>query len=443
MGVDLVEWQLRAAAGLPLPVVDQGELNDRLSGHAIEARVYAEAISKDNGFLPATGKIQRLIEPVNDPAGKCTVRVDTGIQAGDEVSIFYDPMISKLIVHGENRDSALEGMQKALREYKVLGLPSNLSLLERTVSHEAFRAGGVTTAFLEDHGDALLEELALAPRAVAVGVLAQRLLNDKNREALLADQGPWSLGHSAKFRRFSPLPDDVDTVRVNVGEGCRGGVTVLTHAAGHLEGWTTVTVPPVEKGDDAGGEAEEAGTAPLQRNKEYHLRGELSADGTSMQVTELALHKEEEEEKGESCFSVDVDTYEKGDGVQVIVLSSPSLGRCASYEVEFEAGQSEWSAVGEGGAPLSPLVVAPMPGRVVRFLVQEGDVVKKGSPLVILEAMKMEHVVAASGNGRISAVVCAEGTIVQDKQVLMELVILEEGDASAADGVIDVGAGKK
>ena len=153
-GVDLVEWQLRVAAGEPLPVVNQGEIHT--NGHAIEARIYAENPAK--GFLPATGVLKRLRTPKGEAeeggmegGGKARVRVETGVVEGDEVSMFYDPMIAKLLTWAPTRGDALRRMTGALREYQIAGLPNNLDFLERCVGHPAFEKGAVTTGFLVEH----------------------------------------------------------------------------------------------------------------------------------------------------------------------------------------------------------------------------------------------------------------------------------------------------
>jgi 3-methylcrotonyl-CoA carboxylase alpha subunit len=139
-GVDLVEWQLRVAAGQELPIKDQADI--KVNGHAIEARIYAENPARD--FLPATGTLKHLRAP-EGPG----IRVETGVREGDEVSVFYDPMISKLITYGEDRDAALDKMVAALKRYEVAGMPTNIPFVEKCASHPSFREGGVTTGFLD------------------------------------------------------------------------------------------------------------------------------------------------------------------------------------------------------------------------------------------------------------------------------------------------------
>lgn len=131
-GLDLVEWQIRVAAGQKLPILKQCDIP--LIGHSLEARIYAE--NPDKEFLPQSGKINVLREPIQIP-GK--VRVDTGVKEGDEISTYYDPMISKLIVHESTRSKAIEALDMALENYHVIGLPTNIKFLRRTLAVDEFQ----------------------------------------------------------------------------------------------------------------------------------------------------------------------------------------------------------------------------------------------------------------------------------------------------------------
>ena len=237
-GLDLVEWQLAVAAGRPLPLTEQADIDARLAfgraGHAIEARVYAENPLKE--FLPATGKLRRLREPTSpepfgflngsgDPrnegphpatspqtlsppspvAGNVTVRVDTGVREGDEVTMYYDPMISKLIVHGPDRPAALKALAAALRSYQVCGLPTNLSFLLRCVEHSAFAAGeDVTTAFLDDFGEQLLADEArpAPPLTAALAALAAKLAAEEGHSA--TSRAPPATGQAGAATYYDP-----------------------------------------------------------------------------------------------------------------------------------------------------------------------------------------------------------------------------------------------
>src|SRR5262249_11859999 len=145
-GVDLVEWQLRVASGEPLPLAQDAI---QMRGHSIEARIYAE--DPERGFLPSIGRIAHLRAPEPSDA----IRIETGVRAGDEISRYYDPMIGKLIAHGDDRDQARRRLAAALADYEIVGVATNVAFLQRVVGHEAFAAGGVDTGFIADHRAAL------------------------------------------------------------------------------------------------------------------------------------------------------------------------------------------------------------------------------------------------------------------------------------------------
>ena len=149
----------------------------RSAGHAIEARIYAE--DPDRGFLPSIGTLAHLRAPATGPA----VRVDTGVRAGDEISPYYDPMIAKLIVHGEDRPAALRRLAEALADFEIVGVATNVAFLRRVVAHEAFASGNVDTGLIARHQAALFPPPAPAPTTV---LLAAALAEVRS---LVADRG--------------------------------------------------------------------------------------------------------------------------------------------------------------------------------------------------------------------------------------------------------------
>lgn len=155
-GLDLVEWQLRVAAGQTLPIVDQKKVP--LFGHAMEARIYAE--DPDNNFLPGSGHIKILKEPA---AQEGIVRIDTGVRQGDTISTFYDPMISKLIVAAPDRAQAIQRLYNALDEYKVVGLPTNIKFLKRVLINEQFNSWDFDTSFIQNNEEELLDTTRTEP----------------------------------------------------------------------------------------------------------------------------------------------------------------------------------------------------------------------------------------------------------------------------------------
>ena len=246
-GLDLVEWQLRVASGQRLPLASQAQVAALVRGHAVEARVYAE--NPRNGFLPATGTLRHLRAPAattlqaraevpaalataaaetaavaamaasSTAAGvsaasasaaaaaaaaalaaatPVTVRVDTGVRQGDAISVFYDPMISKLIVHAGDRAAALRALRDALARYEVVGLPNNLDFLQRVAGHPAFVAGGVDTSFLTQHLQSCLPPPRAAPPHIVVLAALAHALQARAAGAVAAAGDPWAGADGAR-----------------------------------------------------------------------------------------------------------------------------------------------------------------------------------------------------------------------------------------------------
>jgi len=480
-GLDLVEWQLAVASGQPLPITDQGAIDDRLrhpkAGHAIEARVYAENPLKE--FLPATGKLLRLRQPASPPpreflvgesdprtfsdqgagAADVTVRVDTGVRQGDEVTMFYDPMISKLIVHASDRPRALKALSAALKSYQVAGLPTNLSFLQRCVSHPAFQQGQVTTSFLEEHGAELLaaEAKPAPPLAKALAAVAS-LLADKetasrvgsSQHALASSSSPstdpfytagagagagaggggggmksWRAFGSAQSSTLSLVDNNAEGGLEAAKEG--GGVTVVEHRSGVLE----VTVGSAVAG--AGAAADVV----------FKLRAGLVDKAVpGRMAVDLLPDQNQEEGPGMHERRFSVDTFvgsSSGGGGQTVqlwavsgdTLVAPPLGWDRQM-YSFTLPALDVSSKARGAGAGDKQVRAPMPGKVLRVAVKPGDHVKEGQPLLILEAMKMEHVVVSPRHGVVQEVHCSEGSIVSDGSVLAELEELEESKTEEA-----------
>ncbi|MDX1576797.1 MAG: acetyl-CoA carboxylase biotin carboxylase subunit, partial [Kiloniellales bacterium] len=184
-GHDLVEWQLRVAAGEALPC-GQGDL--AITGHAIEARLYAEDPARD--FLPAPGRLERLRFPKEGRH----LRIDSGVREGDEISHYYDPMIAKLIVAGKDRPAAVARLTRALAATEISGVATNLAFLERIAAHADYRAGRIDTVFVERHGESLLPADGLvSDEALALASLAVLLRREAEaRAAARASDDPYS-----------------------------------------------------------------------------------------------------------------------------------------------------------------------------------------------------------------------------------------------------------
>jgi 3-methylcrotonyl-CoA carboxylase alpha subunit len=358
-GLDLVEWQLRVAAGERLPKL-QDDL--RINGHAFEARVYAE--NPRNQFLPATGPIRLL----RTPATSADVRIDTGVREGDTITPHYDPMIAKLIVHGENREQALQRLALALDDYAVVGFTNNVEFLQRVARHPSFAAGDVDTGFIARHAADLLPPLP-APGDVALAACALgewSALRDSVRAASRAagePASPWAVCDG-----FWPNHPD-------------SGIDFE-----YAQGDKRFVVSVVPRGDGF------SVTLPRGRaNASAHIDGErvtLTLDDAqcSAQVLCSGLHR-------------------------VVLL--------AGERFEFDAvdryappGIDD----GHGGH-----LVAPMPGSVVSILVNVGETVRKGQPLIIMEAMKMEHTIVAPFDGIVEAIYFAPKEQVKEGAELVAL----------------------
>ncbi|GAB9471504.1 Acetyl-coa carboxylase, biotin carboxylase subunit [Globisporangium polare] len=370
---DLVELQLKVAAGQELPI-KQEDL--KIHGHAIEARIYAE--NPYNNFLPGSGKLQHVrLPPASD-----TVRVDTGIIEGDEVSIFYDPMIAKLIVHGKNRQEALDSLIKALHQYQIVGLPTNIEFVARTANHPEFRKGGVDTSFLNKFGDEVLEPLGKFPvHAKALGAVSL-LLFEQLESYPLADfngelNSPWSDDSLKHFRSLETLERKFQLNH----EGSRVTVGAKCHASDTYE--LTFT----DENDE---------------QVTVHAKGEISPSG------DFEIRVDNRKFKGTAVVhKQDVHIF-CDDGTQ-------------RYEYKFNVPLPSLEAAEGSASSGHSKIVTPMPGKIIKVLVKSGESIKQEQPLLIMEAMKMEHVIRATKDGKVEDVFCEEGDFVSDGHVLIEL----------------------
>jgi 3-methylcrotonyl-CoA carboxylase alpha subunit len=367
-GLDLVEWQLRVAAGEPLPLA-QEQLQIR--GHAIEARIYAE--DPDKGFLPATGKLVHL----SPPAENLHVRVDTGVEEGDEISPHYDPMIAKLIVWEDgdsgdaaSRDRARSRMLQALAEYRVVGVANNIGFLSRLVACPAFASADLDTGLIEREKDYLFPESRPTPDEVwRVAALAE-LLREAARGAAKArgDQDPTSPWHARDGWRLNASARRAMLFRLGEAEQ-------VVEVAYRPEGYT-LTVNG--QATDARGRMDERGVM------------RIDLDGRRMDATVVAASEKRH-------------VFVNGRAWQ--------LTRVDPLHHSGEGGGAE------GG------LVAPMPGKVIALVAAEGATVEKGAPLLILEAMKMEHTIAAPAAGTLKAYRFAVGDQVGDGDELVEFEV--------------------
>jgi 3-methylcrotonyl-CoA carboxylase alpha subunit len=361
-GQDLVEWQLRVAAGEKLPL---GQADLRIDGHAFEARIYAEDPDKD--FIPATGTLSYL----QAPSESRHVRVDTGVLQGDEVSQFYDPMIAKLIVWDENRARALTRLAKALSEYRVSGLTTNISFLYNLANCQAFMDAQLDTAFIETHRESLFhasEQDLVQDLPLASLYLLLRLEQSSRSRARSAD--PWSPWNAANAWRLNE--PGIHT----------GGIVV--------------------NGRDYDVPVEEIGT---ERNRRFRI----TVGGKSV-VAAGELRENE--------LYADIDGYRR----RVVVVPHDDQYTLFGDRgaMQFALRQPDYGEDDAGSGPGA--FTAPMHGVIVKLLVETGADVEKGQPVIIMEAMKMEHTLCAPADGSVSEFYFQAGEQVEGGVELLEFV---------------------
>jgi 3-methylcrotonyl-CoA carboxylase alpha subunit len=364
-GQDLVEWQLRVAAGQPLPL-SQDQLAIR--GHAIEARLCAE--SPDANFLPATGTMHVARWPQHvsferSPGDGRLPRIDRGFDEGDAISPHYDSMIAKLIVWGETRAQALARLDAALAATHIVGLATNVAFLRRIVRTTAFATADLDTALIERERAALFDYAPLPLACAAAGVVAREL----DIEATLQGDDPWSRRDGWRLfggatRRFA----------LDVG----GTQHTATLHRGH-DGALTLAI---------GDECWPFASRPLGADRH-----------------DIAL--------GDQRWTLAV--YAEGERITVFAPH----GSLALQEIDPIAHAGE-------GTFESGRLTAPMPGKVVAFLAQAGDSVKAGQPLAVMEAMKMEHTIAAPRDGTVAELLYAVGDQVAEGGELLRLAAVAE-----------------
>ncbi|CCG41229.1 acetyl/propionyl/methylcrotonyl-CoA carboxylase subunit alpha [Magnetospirillum molischianum] len=355
-GLDLVEWQLRVAAGQALPL---GQDDLAIRGHAIEVRLYAE--DPDAGFMPATGRLDHLRFPVTGPH----LRVDSGVRQGDRISVHYDPMIAKLIVWDEDRAGAVRRLRSALAATEVAGLTTNIAFLASIAAHPAFAEADLDTGFIERHRAQLLpsvrpvsdDVLAL----VCLGLLLERRAVAGREAAASSDpHSPWALCDGWR------LNDDAhDNLHLRHGE-------------------TDISVPLIYR---------PWGYELMLPGGPVEARGSLTADGRlSAEIGPVRRHAGYVRRGAELSLFLD-------GGAHRLVVVDP-----------LPSDEPEEPETG---------VVAPMPGTVVAVLVEAGAKVVQGQPLVVMEAMKMEHTLKAPANGTVSDLHFAVGALVDEGDSLV------------------------
>ena len=360
-GLDLVEWQLRVAAGGP-PPLRPDQLH--IKGHAIVARICGE--NPQRQFLPATGRLDHYRKPAHESFRIAPLRFDDGVREGDAISPFYDSMVAKLIVHGDTREQALARLDDALAQTHIVGLATNVQFLRRVLRSESFAGANLDTALIERERAVLFgqDEVGL-PLAVAAAV-AQTLLAERTAEGAdpFSKTDGWR-SHGVCARRFA-----FDYL------GERVAATLSYQRDAELQ----LSV----------GEGAQAVAGKLQ----FALRqgGDWALDirfGAQRSLATVYL-----------------------DGERVELFTPQGAAQLVEIDLLAHAGDS--------GAEAGRLT-APMPGKMVAFLVAAGERVAQGQPLAVMEAMKMEHTIAAPAAGVVTELLYAVGDQVGDGAELLKL----------------------
>ncbi|QGZ64000.1 acetyl/propionyl/methylcrotonyl-CoA carboxylase subunit alpha [Paraburkholderia acidisoli] len=358
-GLDLVEWQLRVAAGEPLPL-EQSQLS--VTGHALEARIYAENPAR--GFLPSTGTLKhvRMPEGVEFRLG-ANVRIDSGVREGDTITPFYDPMIAKLIVHGATRTDALARMTRALEQCEVVGPHTNVEFLHRLVTCEPFASADLDTGLIERHHEALFAPQP-QPLREALALACAALLAREGATA--AGASPWQALaqwrlNSGFAQTFNWRDVATDTALVSAFAQDKGEQTLAFEGRAERYTWW--------RGAHAGEFGATLG--------DTRVTGRVFIDGDVFHVF---------------C-----------------------LGTAMAFEWQNLLAHAADAEHGEGR------LTAPMPGKVIAVLVEPGAMVEKGAPLIVMEAMKMEHTIGAPTAGKVTEVLYGVGDQVADGAQLLVL----------------------
>jgi 3-methylcrotonyl-CoA carboxylase alpha subunit len=343
----------------------------QLSGHAIEARIYAE--NTDKGFLPSVGRLMHVELPEHVDFANGEVRVDSGVRCGDEISPYYDPMIAKLIVWGATREQARLRMLQALARTQIAGVHTNVDFLSRLIGDEAFASADLDTGLIERRRDILLAAPTLASDTALASAVVAVLIEEARAQSILASEAdqsgdPWSTLDgwrlNGDYRRVFEWLDGGLLRQVSM---LRRGSKQLLEIDGrqHEVSWTAIRTPSG------------AYRIVLVLNDSQHV------------VTVCRQN-------------ANVDVFVGGKHV-VLSLHDP-LARAAKGEARVEGG-----------------LTAPMPGKIIAVHVQPGQRVKQGAALLVMEAMKMEHAVFAPVEGVVKEVLFDVGEQVNEGAILIEL----------------------
>ncbi|KAI3526713.1 hypothetical protein L1887_05975 [Cichorium endivia] len=391
VGQDLVEWQIRVANGESLPL---GQQQIPISGHAFEARIYAENVPR--GFLPATGVLE-YYRPI--PVSP-TIRVETGVEEGDTVSMHYDPMIAKLVVWGENRSSALVKLKDSLSKFQVAGLPTNIEFLYKLANHKAFENGELETHFI-DHfkddlfvtpNDSISAETAYDAAKHSAALLAACICEKEH--TLLKKNPPGGLSVWYMHTPFRPNYNATRTIELEWENEYRD------NNSEHL----TLSIIYLPNGN-------------------YLIKtGENSLPTLEVTVTHLGDH-DFRVEADDISKNVNLASYFKDESEHIHIwhgLEHHHFKQKVGLDL-LDNHETDHHRNHESSSHPPGTVVAPMAGLVVKVLVKNGMKVEEGQPMLVMEAMKMEHVLKAPTSGLVSGLQVSPGQQVSDNSVLFNV----------------------
>lgn len=364
VNLDLVEWQIRIADGEALPYAQEDIVCE---GNAMEARIYAEDVRA--GFLPATGVLRHLRLPYDRP----DILIDTGVQEGDEITIHYDPMISKITAWGQDRESAIRTLELALTEVQAAGVKNNIDLLIQVLRNESFINEEIDTAFIPQNLDTLIPPIQEVPDDVlalaSLSILVQRIRASMNRLPFSNEpNSPWDYKIGWRLNGI----DDFDRLiffdglrDVEVGINLRDEVVEIQLPSGMIE-----------------------------------ARAELGPDNEVIAVIDGTRTRATVVQQPGRHGGSEMNIYYQGERYDLLLKDL--------YHADKRTERAE------------DHLYAPMPGRVVKVLVKKGQHVRQGDALMTLEAMKMEHTIRAPRDGKVKDVYFKTGDQVQENIDLLE-----------------------
>lgn len=389
-GLDLVHWQIRVAEGHPLPL---SQADVRFAGHAVEARLYSEV--PDAEFLPASG----VVVLWREPASADGVRVDSGVMSGDTISPFYDPLLAKLVAHGEDRAQGLRRLDRALSKTVLFGIPSNRDFLRCLLLHPEHLAGRVDTGFIDRHradltstASSMLQNGSMAERAASAAILAaiRRFTQAQGRGHWRNNPSRPILERFKLVRAFGNAMED-DAMPIDV--------QLVPVTATRFEAVCAV------------GEAAMPHVVELRGERDDDLDVELNGRRVSATV-----------------MATEVDWWWVALDGEIVTLArqSPFPEPRSGYFDSFGAA-GRAARPSESAAP--GVVVAPLPGQVSAVFVVVGQVVRADEPLLVIEAMKMEHVVRSSRDGEVAAIFVGQGDQARHGFPLLEITVHQAKEA--------------